>query len=142
MLNKVEKNRVGTELDWCNTGAQQRGAALSSFDDGVSSVNRRSCPAKRRLKCRRQNTGKGPITNAAPHELDPEEVQRILQLCFAMDRMEAYYLSFKENRSITAKAQFEVASFNDDFPDIYNQIDIRDWGPFTIPVGPYFPELV
>ncbi|MCD7447418.1 hypothetical protein HAX54_029092 [Datura stramonium] len=56
--------------------------------------------------------------------------------------MEAYYLSFKENRSITAEAQFEVASFKDDFPDIYNQIGIRDWGPFTIPMGPYFPELV
>ncbi|MCD7469464.1 hypothetical protein HAX54_008515, partial [Datura stramonium] len=27
------------------------------------------------------------------------------------------------------------------FPDIYSQINIRDWGPFIIPVDPYFPEL-
>ncbi|MCD9559482.1 hypothetical protein HAX54_017441 [Datura stramonium] len=56
--------------------------------------------------------------------------------------MEAYYLSFKKNRSISAEAQFEVASFKDDFPDIYNQLDIHDWGPFTIPVGLYFPKFV
>ncbi|MCE3049758.1 hypothetical protein HAX54_045725, partial [Datura stramonium] len=35
-----------------------------------------------------------------------------------------------------------VESIKDEFPDIYNQISIRYWGPFTIPVDPYFPELV
>ncbi|MCD9642661.1 hypothetical protein HAX54_029568, partial [Datura stramonium] len=25
-----------------------------------------------------------------------------------------------------------MTPFKDDFPDIYNQIGIRDWGPFTI----------
>ncbi|MCD7452514.1 hypothetical protein HAX54_017201 [Datura stramonium] len=81
------------------------------------------------------------MTNTAPHELDLEEAQRILQLHFGLDKMEAYYLYFKENRSIIVEAQFKVASFKHYFLDIYNQIGIRDWGPFTIPMGPYFPEL-
>ncbi|MCE0481389.1 hypothetical protein HAX54_039093, partial [Datura stramonium] len=55
--------------------------------------------------------------------------------------MEAYYLSFKGKRSITTEDLFEVESFKDDFPNIYNQIGIWDLGPFTVPMGPYFPEL-
>ncbi|MCD9644128.1 hypothetical protein HAX54_032112 [Datura stramonium] len=27
-------------------------------------------------------------------------------------------------------------------PRIYHQIGMRDWGPFTIPIDPYFPKLV
>ncbi|MCD7466151.1 hypothetical protein HAX54_002575 [Datura stramonium] len=41
-----------------------------------------------------------------------------------------------------SEARFEVDSFKDDFPNIYNQFQIRDWEPFTIPLDPYFPELV
>ncbi|MCD9646392.1 hypothetical protein HAX54_036199 [Datura stramonium] len=50
-------------------------------------------------------------------------------------------VEIQENRSITIEALFEVASFKDDFPDIYNQIDIHDWDPFTIPMWPYLYEL-
>ncbi|MCD7451489.1 hypothetical protein HAX54_012158, partial [Datura stramonium] len=42
------------------------------------------------------------------------------------------------NRSITTKSQLEVETFKDDFQNIFNQIAIRDWGPFGIPVGSYF----
>ncbi|MCD7472823.1 hypothetical protein HAX54_014192 [Datura stramonium] len=40
------------------------------------------------------------------------------------------------------EAQFDVNTFRIAFPDIYQQIGLRDWGPFTIPVDPYFPKLV
>ncbi|MCD9644953.1 hypothetical protein HAX54_033499 [Datura stramonium] len=56
--------------------------------------------------------------------------------------MEEYYLAFKKSRVIHAEAQFDVNSFRIAFPDIYQQIGLRDWGPFTIPVDPYFLELV
>ncbi|MCD7455262.1 hypothetical protein HAX54_027565, partial [Datura stramonium] len=59
-----------------------------------------------------------------------------------VERMEDYYVFFKEKISIHAETQFEVECFKDDFPNIYYQIHIRDWGPFTTLVGPYFPELV
>ncbi|MCD7457698.1 hypothetical protein HAX54_035905 [Datura stramonium] len=61
---------------------------------------------------------------------------------FGLDRMEEYYVSFKEKRSIYAKAQFEVESLKSAFPDISNLIGMRDWGPYTIHVDPYFLELV
>ncbi|MCD7453629.1 hypothetical protein HAX54_021682 [Datura stramonium] len=75
-------------------------------------------------------------------DLPYEEAQCISQLHFGLDEMEAYYVSFKGKRYITAEAQFEVKSLKDGFPNIYNQIGIRDWGPFTMPIGPDFPELV
>ncbi|MCD7465974.1 hypothetical protein HAX54_002262 [Datura stramonium] len=56
--------------------------------------------------------------------------------------MEEYYLSFKKRHVIHAEAQFDVNSFRIAFPDIYQQIGLQDWGPFTIPVDLYFPELV
>ncbi|MCD9642566.1 hypothetical protein HAX54_029439, partial [Datura stramonium] len=77
-----------------------------------------------------------------PLDLHFDEAQCIAQLRVGLDRMEAYYMSFKEKRSITTEAQLEVESFKDDFPNIYNQIDIRDWGPFTITIGPYYTMLV
>ncbi|MCD9559876.1 hypothetical protein HAX54_018203, partial [Datura stramonium] len=46
--------------------------------------------------------------------------------------MEEYYVAFKEKRSIYAEAQFEVDFFKNAFPDMYDQIGMRDWGPFTI----------
>ncbi|MCE2055729.1 hypothetical protein HAX54_043283, partial [Datura stramonium] len=81
--------------------------------------------------------GKAPMTYIASQGLDPDEAQQIWQLHFGMDKMEAYYLSFKETLSITIEAQFEVDSFKNNFPDIYSQINIHDWEPFTIPVDPY-----
>ncbi|MCD7452453.1 hypothetical protein HAX54_016627 [Datura stramonium] len=48
----------------------------------------------------------------------------------------------EEKRSIHAKAQFEVDSFKNSFPDINDQIGMCDWGPYTILVDPYFSELV
>ncbi|MCE3052015.1 hypothetical protein HAX54_051414, partial [Datura stramonium] len=56
--------------------------------------------------------------------------------------MEKYNIDFKEKRVIHAKAQFDAESFKAACLDIYNQIGTRDWGPFTIPVDLYFPELV
>ncbi|MCE3214900.1 hypothetical protein HAX54_000236 [Datura stramonium] len=56
--------------------------------------------------------------------------------------MEEYYVAFKEKRSIYAEAQFEVDSLKNSFPDIHDQIRMRDWGPFTIPIDPYFSKLV
>ncbi|MCE3049814.1 hypothetical protein HAX54_045841 [Datura stramonium] len=88
------------------------------------------------------STGKAIMTNTNMQDLTSEEAHPISQLFFGLDNMEAYYFSFKEKRSITAEAQFEVESFKDDFPNIYNHIDIQNCGPFTIPVGSYFPELV
>ncbi|MCD9559251.1 hypothetical protein HAX54_017112, partial [Datura stramonium] len=89
----------------------------------------------------RNSKGKAPITNIDMKDLHSDEAQCIAQLVFGLDRMEAYYVFFNEKRSITSEAQFEVESFKDDFPNFYNLIGIRDWIPFTIPVGPYFPEL-
>ncbi|MCD9644022.1 hypothetical protein HAX54_031992, partial [Datura stramonium] len=56
--------------------------------------------------------------------------------------MEEYYVSFKEKRSIYVEAKFEVGSFKNAFPDIYYQIVIWDWGPFTIHIDTYFPDFV
>ncbi|MCE0480710.1 hypothetical protein HAX54_037802 [Datura stramonium] len=86
--------------------------------------------------------GKALMANTNTQDLTSEKVQRISQLRFGLDKMEAYYLSFKGNTFITVEAQFEVESFKNDYPNIYNQIGIWDWGPFTIPIGPYFLELV
>ncbi|MCD9642639.1 hypothetical protein HAX54_029527 [Datura stramonium] len=91
---------------------------------------------------RRNSKEKDPITNTDMQNLHSDEAQHIAQLIFGLGRMEAYYVSFKEKRSITVEAQFEVQSFKDDFRNIYNQINIWNWGQFTIPIGPCFPELV
>ncbi|MCD9645798.1 hypothetical protein HAX54_035053, partial [Datura stramonium] len=41
-------------------------------------------------------------------------------------------------RSEPAKyRRFEVDSFKDDSPDIYDQFQIRDWEPLTMPLDPY-----
>ncbi|MCD9645775.1 hypothetical protein HAX54_034975, partial [Datura stramonium] len=56
--------------------------------------------------------------------------------------MKNYYVQFKEKRSINAEARFEVDSFTDDFLDIYDQFQILNWEPFTMPLDPYIPELV
>ncbi|MCE3050256.1 hypothetical protein HAX54_046759 [Datura stramonium] len=64
------------------------------------------------------------------------------QVWFGLERTEEYYVAFKEKCSIRVEAQFEVDSCKNAFPDIYDQIGMRDWGPFTIPVDPYFLELV
>ncbi|MCD9637821.1 hypothetical protein HAX54_021325 [Datura stramonium] len=64
------------------------------------------------------------------------------QVRFGLEGMEEYYSVFKEKPVIHAEAQFDAESFKTAFPDIYYQIGTRDWGPFTIPVDPYFLELV
>ncbi|MCE3216541.1 hypothetical protein HAX54_006841 [Datura stramonium] len=56
--------------------------------------------------------------------------------------MEEYYISFKEKHIIHAEAQFDAKYFKTACPNISYKIGMRDWGPFTIPVDPYFPELV
>ncbi|MCE3050841.1 hypothetical protein HAX54_048280 [Datura stramonium] len=56
--------------------------------------------------------------------------------------MEEFYIAFKEKHVIHAEAQFDAESFKTAYPDIYHQIGMRDWGPFTLPVDPYLPELV
>ncbi|MCE3050999.1 hypothetical protein HAX54_048709 [Datura stramonium] len=52
--------------------------------------------------------------------------------------MEEFYITFKEKCIIHAEAQFYVESFKTACPDIYHQIGMRDCGPFTIPIDPYF----
>ncbi|MCD9640258.1 hypothetical protein HAX54_025459, partial [Datura stramonium] len=59
-----------------------------------------------------------------------------------LERVEDYYISFKENPFIHAEAQFDVESFKNACPDIYYQIGMCDLGLFTILVDPYLPELV
>ncbi|MCE0482425.1 hypothetical protein HAX54_041206 [Datura stramonium] len=91
---------------------------------------------------RRNSKGKTPMTNTTTQTLPSDEAQCIAHILFGLARMEEYYVSIKENRLIHAETQFEVESFGNDFPHIYYQIDMRDWGPLTIPVDHYFPELV
>ncbi|MCE3214836.1 hypothetical protein HAX54_053466, partial [Datura stramonium] len=61
---------------------------------------------------------------------------------FGLEGIEEYYSAFKEKRIIHVEAQFDVESFKTPCPDIYYQIGTRDWSPFTIPVDPFFLELV
>ncbi|MCD9558997.1 hypothetical protein HAX54_016711, partial [Datura stramonium] len=61
---------------------------------------------------------------------------------FGLEGMEEFYITFKEKKGIPVEAQFDAESFKATCPDIYHQIRMRDWGPFTIPIDPYFPELV
>ncbi|MCD9639248.1 hypothetical protein HAX54_023656, partial [Datura stramonium] len=42
------------------------------------------------------------------------------QVRFGLERMEEYYVDFKEKRSIHVEAQFDVDSFKNAFPDIYD----------------------
>ncbi|MCD7470933.1 hypothetical protein HAX54_011171 [Datura stramonium] len=56
--------------------------------------------------------------------------------------MKEFYIAFKEKRVIHAEAQFDVESFKTACPDIYYQIGMRYWGPFTILVDPYLTKLV
>ncbi|MCE0482532.1 hypothetical protein HAX54_041361 [Datura stramonium] len=56
--------------------------------------------------------------------------------------MEDFHRTFKEKCIIHAKAQFDVESLKTVCPNIYHQIAMRDWGPFTIPVDPYFSEIL
>ncbi|MCD7448919.1 hypothetical protein HAX54_047258 [Datura stramonium] len=69
---------------------------------------------------------KALMTNTNMQVLTFEEAQCISQLCFGLDKMEAYYLFFKGKRCFTVEAQFKVESFKDDFSNIYNQISIQD----------------
>ncbi|MCD7464929.1 hypothetical protein HAX54_000230 [Datura stramonium] len=91
---------------------------------------------------RQPHKGKESMSNSNTPSLSSKEAQRIMLNLFGLARMEKYYVSFKEKRSIHTKAHFEVESFKNAFPDIYYQIGMRDWGPFTIYVDPYFSELV
>ncbi|MCD7453025.1 hypothetical protein HAX54_019345 [Datura stramonium] len=58
----------------------------------------------------RNSKGKAPITNTDMQGLPSNEAQGIAQLRFGLERMEANYVSFREMRSITTKAQFEGAT--------------------------------
>ncbi|MCD9637579.1 hypothetical protein HAX54_020948 [Datura stramonium] len=61
---------------------------------------------------------------------------------FGLEGMEEYYSAFKEKLIIHTEAQFDAEYFNTACPDIYYQIGMHDWGPFTIPIDLYFPKLV
>ncbi|MCE0482122.1 hypothetical protein HAX54_040524 [Datura stramonium] len=56
--------------------------------------------------------------------------------------MEDFYITFKKKCVIHAKSQFDAESFKSACPDIYHRVGMRDWSPFTIPIDPYFSELV
>ncbi|MCE0481204.1 hypothetical protein HAX54_038762 [Datura stramonium] len=86
--------------------------------------------------------GKTPITNATTPGVESDEEKQIDQLLFGINKMKNYYVQFKENQSITVECRFEVDSFKDDFSNIYDQFQIRDWEPFVMPFDPYFPKLV
>ncbi|MCE3214980.1 hypothetical protein HAX54_000471 [Datura stramonium] len=111
-------------------------------------VTRRSRSPKRQLKhsimstSRQCSKGKTPITDATVPGAESDEEMRITQLLYGLNKINNYYVKCKEHRSITAEAQFESDSCKEDFPDIYDQFQIRDWEPFTMPLDPYFPELV
>ncbi|MCE0481319.1 hypothetical protein HAX54_038997 [Datura stramonium] len=90
----------------------------------------------------RPHKGQTSLNTSNASSLSSEEAQRIQFNRFGLARMEKYYVSFKEKRSIHAEAQIEVESFKNSFPDIYYQIGMRDWGPLTIPGDPYFPEML
>ncbi|MCE3051747.1 hypothetical protein HAX54_050697, partial [Datura stramonium] len=49
--------------------------------------------------------------------------------------------NFQGKCVIYAETQFDAESFKNACPDIYHQIEMLDWGPFTIPIDPYFLEL-
>ncbi|MCD7457818.1 hypothetical protein HAX54_036322 [Datura stramonium] len=55
--------------------------------------------------------------------------------------MEAYYLFFKEKRTITEEARFKVDSYKDGLLNIDKRFQIQDWNPFTKTLDPYFSEL-
>ncbi|MCD9644394.1 hypothetical protein HAX54_032592 [Datura stramonium] len=82
--------------------------------------------------------GKSLMSDRTSQVVETDEAKQIIQLHFGLDKMDVFYMSFEENQSITAEAQFEMESIKNDFLDIYNQVGIHDWGPFIIPVDPYF----
>ncbi|MCE0480856.1 hypothetical protein HAX54_038020 [Datura stramonium] len=86
--------------------------------------------------------GKAPMTDATAQGAESDKEKRIDQLRFGLNKMKNSYVQCKEKRSITVEARFEVNSFKDNFPNIYDQFQIRDWESFPIPLDPYFPELV
>ncbi|MCD7468725.1 hypothetical protein HAX54_007153, partial [Datura stramonium] len=55
----------------------------------------------------RQDKGKTPKAATSSQGVEAEEAKRISQIHFGLDKMEAYYVSFKGKWSITAEAQFE-----------------------------------
>ncbi|MCD9646411.1 hypothetical protein HAX54_036221 [Datura stramonium] len=78
---------------------------------------------------RSHNKGKAPMGVDIPQEVDVEEARRVSQLLFEIEGMEAYYISFKEKWPIIVEAQFDIDSFQADFPDIHNQFHVTT-GPF------------
>ncbi|MCD7456312.1 hypothetical protein HAX54_031265 [Datura stramonium] len=75
------------------------------------------------------------------HQVEASIPTNNTQARFGLDRMEEYYVAFKKKRSIYAEYQFEVDSLK--FLPRYPR---PDWnarlGPFTIPIDPYFLELL
>ncbi|MCD7465483.1 hypothetical protein HAX54_001405, partial [Datura stramonium] len=86
--------------------------------------------------------GKASMRNINIPSLSSYEAHCVALCHFGLAGMGQHYVSFKEKRSIHAEAEVEVESFKTTFPNIYYQIGMRYWGPFTILVDPYFPELV
>ncbi|MCE3050339.1 hypothetical protein HAX54_047005, partial [Datura stramonium] len=67
---------------------------------------------------------KTPLTDAIAQGAESNKEMQINQLHFGLNKMKNYYVQYKEKWSITAEARFEVDSFKDDFPDIYDQFQI------------------
>ncbi|MCE2056142.1 hypothetical protein HAX54_044116, partial [Datura stramonium] len=95
-------------------------------------------PAKRRCQPmkHRRNESQTKVTHSLTL-VSIVDLRRTSEL-----QMKTCYVNLEEKWSINAEALFEVGSLNDNFPDIYDQFQIRDWEPFTMPLDPYFPELV
>ncbi|MCE2056248.1 hypothetical protein HAX54_044346, partial [Datura stramonium] len=96
----------------------------------------------KKTSSRYQDKGKAPMAATPSQEEEAEDAMKIAQLLFGLDKMESYYVSFKEKQSIIVKSRFEIDSFMDELPDIYEQFQFRDWEPFIMPPGPYFPKLM
>ncbi|MCE0482114.1 hypothetical protein HAX54_040516 [Datura stramonium] len=110
----------------------------------VGRKKKASAPDMRNVGANLRNAGKGKalMPNATSHGGEADDSKRIDPLRFGINKMQTYYVYLKEKRYINAEARFKVESFKDDLQDIYDQFQIRDWDPFTIPLDPYFQQLV
>ncbi|MCD7460176.1 hypothetical protein HAX54_043002 [Datura stramonium] len=133
-VNTLGSNRhisVSPGKSWCQSARRWSVAGFESVDlNSIMSTSRRT------------TKGKAPMSNIDAQTAPSDETQRLTHIRFGLDGMEEYYTSFKEKRSIHAETQFDVESFKIDFSNIYYHIGMQDWGPFTIHIDPYFPELV
>ncbi|MCD9642285.1 hypothetical protein HAX54_028987 [Datura stramonium] len=84
--------------------------------------------------------GKAPMGTDTDKEFDLAEEERISRLLFGLEEMEAYYLSFKEKRSITEEARSNVTLSRLTYPI---SIDNSKYGigSFHSALGPLLPRV-